>query len=163
MDTLCKVMTVLVFILFLALAQRSIRVIFLAQGNGTIILMHVGILILYISILLFSYLYAPQSYTLTDKELSINRPAKNKSIPIEEITEVRLPISSDFLGTIRTFGVGGLFGYYGKYYNSRIGSMTWYVTQRKNRILIRTKKEEKIIISPDDISLLDALQNKVRK
>ena len=36
--------------------------------------------------------------------------------------------------------------------------MTWYVTQRENRILVRTQQGEKLILSPDDISLVDKVQ-----
>ncbi|MDZ7614650.1 MAG: PH domain-containing protein [Flavobacteriaceae bacterium] len=60
--------------------------------------------------------------------------------------------------TIRTLGVGGLFGYFGYFWNREIGSMIWYTSQQKNRILITLKNEDKIVISPDDPSLYDSLK-----
>jgi hypothetical protein len=51
---------------------------------------------------------------------------------------------------MRTFGNGGLFGYTGKYYNSRFGKMTWYCTQRKNYVLLILSDKKKIVITPDN-------------
>ena len=52
--------------------------------------------------------------------------------------------------TVRTFGVGGLFGYFGKFANRALGSMTLYATRRNNYVLIITTDERKIIITPDE-------------
>jgi hypothetical protein len=51
---------------------------------------------------------------------------------------------------IRTFGVGGLFGYYGKFANTKLGSMTWYATRKDRAILVRTIDNKKIILTPDE-------------
>ena len=53
-------------------------------------------------------------------------------------------------GVIRTFGVGGLFGYYGQFYNSKIGSMTWYATRQNNTVLVRTIDNKNIVLTPDE-------------
>lgn len=58
------------------------------------------------------------------------------------------------IGSIRLFGVGGLFGYYGKYYNFKMGHMTLYTTQKRNRILMTMITGKKIIISPDDLNII---------
>ena len=47
------------------------------------------------------------------------------------------------------FGVGGLFGYYGNFVNSTLGSMTWYATRRDKAVLITTLENKKIIVTPD--------------
>ena len=88
----------------------------------------------------------------------IHRAIKNRVIKISEIIEIKTVDSNDLSGTIRTFGNGGLFGYYGKYYNSKFGNMIWYVTQRRNRILIETNQGKKIIISPDDIGMVEKVK-----
>ena len=158
LDTLCKALTAGVFILFIAIGQKNVRAIFAAHGDLTPTLIHGSVLLLFVVTVVISYLYSIKTYTLTDSELVINRPISNRVIKISDITEIRTTDSADYSGTIRTFGNGGLFGYYGKYYSSPLGNMTWYVTQRKNRILIRTKQSDKIIISPDDISLVEKVQ-----
>ncbi len=52
--------------------------------------------------------------------------------------------------TIRKIGVGGLFGYYGKFVKRSFGSMTFYATRRNNYVLVTMTDDRKIIITPDD-------------
>lgn len=158
LDTLSKVITVGIIILFFVIGYKSIKAIMVAKGDITTILMHAGIILFLIVTIVCCYLFGTQKYLVVNNELIIKRPIKEKRIVISDIEEVRLVNDCNVTGTIRTFGVGGLFGYYGKYYNKTFGSMTLYTTQQKNRIFIRTKKQDKIIISPDDMSLLDKLK-----
>jgi len=53
--------------------------------------------------------------------------------------------------SVRTFGVGGLFGYFGKFWNKEYGNMTWYATRRDKAIMIITKENKKIILTPDEV------------
>ena len=39
--------------------------------------------------------------------------------------------------------------------------MTFYATKRGNRIIVRTKNDEKIIITPDNQTILGELKEKV--
>lgn len=120
-----------------------------------------GISLLYFSIVFISYLYAPTSYTLEADNLIINRSASNKIIKLSNIINVREVSKDEMKGSIRTFGNGGLWGYYGKYHNTKLGNITLYTTQWKNYILIETKEKRKIIITPDDIDLLQELKEKI--
>lgn len=159
MDTLAKIITLGVVILLVAIGQSSFRTLLKFNDiDFTTILIHSGILLLFVAILLGSYLYSPQKYEIQDAQLIIKRPIGDKAVNITEITEIRKIKKGEISGTIRTFGVGGLFGYYGKFLNSTFGHMTYYVTQRKNMILLKTKAGKKIIISPDDINLADRLE-----
>ena len=158
LDSLSKTITSGVFILFIFIGQKNLNGIIKADGDSVSVVIHGDILLLLPVILIFSYLFSSRSYTLTNNELIINRPIGNRVINIADISEIKIPDASDFSGTIRTFGNGGIFGYYGKYYNSKLGNMTWYVTQKLNRILILTKQGDKIIISPDDFGLVDKVQ-----
>ena len=61
----------------------------------------------------------------------------------------------------RTFGVGGLYGYYGKFYNRTFGSMTWYATRRDKLVLVKFQNKKKIILTPDEpVALIAALKIK---
>jgi hypothetical protein len=77
--------------------------------------------------------------------------------------EVRKLENFETRGTLRTFGVGGLFGYFGKFYIPSIGSCTFYATQSKNKILITTHNDHKIILTPDDLSLAVQLEQFKKK
>lgn len=79
------------------------------------------------------------------------------SIKLEDINQVRTLTDNEMQGTVRTFGVDGLFGYFGKYHTPGIGHTTFYATQQKNKILIVTNNDNKIVITPDDISLANKL------
>ncbi len=159
MDTLAIIMTFGVVILFVAIGQNSVRTLLKFENiDFTTILIHSGILLLLVAILLGSYLYSPQQYQIRNGQLVVKRPIGSKTMALNDITEIRKIKKGEMSGTIRTFGVGGLFGYYGKFHNSTFGHMTYYVTQRKNMILLKTKAEKKIIISPDNINLADSLE-----
>lgn len=97
--------------------------------------------------------------SLTEMKEVVVSGGKRKGETINEMTT----LSAREIGTmIRTFGNGGLFGYYGKFHSSKLGSMTLYATQSKNRILIKTIHGSQIMITPDDLSLVEALQEKIR-
>lgn len=160
-DTLSKVISVGVIILFVFIGMRSVKALLVAQGDTTTILIHSGILLFLFATLFISYLYSTQHYLITDNEFIIKRPIGERKILIADIAEIRLVEQSDMTGTIRTFGNGGIFGYYGKYHNKTFGSMTLYTTQQANRVFIRTKSGDKIIISPDDLSLVDNLKSEL--
>src|SRR5437868_5275094 len=104
LDTLSKVMTGGVFVLFIAIGQRNVRAILAAHGDMTPILIHGGVLFLFLAIIVGSYLYSTNSYSVTNNELIIHRPMKDRVIKIADIAEIRTVDSTDFSGTIRTFG-----------------------------------------------------------
>jgi hypothetical protein len=158
-DTLTKVLTLGVIVFFAYIAQKSVKALLVAEGDTTTILIHSGVIFVLLATLVVSYLFSTQNYLIDNNEFVIRRPISERKISIADIEEIRLVGEGDMTGTIRTFGNGGLFGYYGKYYNKTFGSMTLYTTQRANRVFIRTKSGSKIIISPDDLSLIDKLKS----
>lgn len=103
-----------------------------------------------LSIYLICFNLKPLRYELGENELIISRIIMSVRINISDIESLTLISKEKLNGTIRTFGVGGLFGWYGKFSNSQLGNMTWYLTRRDKAILIITKTHKKILISPDD-------------
>lgn len=116
-----------------------------------------------LAIFLFCYAIAPQYYVLTDSELKIKRLFRSVQLPLTEIkTAYEVPDAKKMASSsIRTFGVGGLFGYFGKFWNKEQGNMNWYLTNFKNVILIETTTGKKNLISPDDPQMLQFLQKKL--
>lgn len=105
-DTLCKVITFGVIVLFIFIGQENLKAILAAQGDLTPTLIHVGILLLFVSIIIGSYLFSTYSYTVTSDKLIIHRSIKDRVIKISDITEIRTVDLAEFSGIIRTFGVG---------------------------------------------------------
>jgi hypothetical protein len=157
LDPLAKGITIGGAALLLAIGQENVRALLAASGDVQTIVLHSGPLLLFIAVLLGNWLYAPQSYTLDRSGLTINRPIGKVSIRHEDIKHVRLLAANETRGTLRTFGLGGFFGYFGKFYIPGIGHSTFYATQWRNKILITTCNNKKIVISPDDSSIVDKL------
>lgn len=103
------------------------------------------------------YLFRTLKYTITDNQLIIHRPIGMVGIDLADITEVKIIDIGSLPITVRIFGSGGFFGFYGSFYNSELGNFTMYATKRSNRVLINTRSRGKIIITPDDLGLCDAL------
>ena len=145
LDATAKVITASITILFAALIAMDISLID-QTGRTVSILVLVGLL----SIYFITFSIRPISYSLTGEKLIIQRPLKNVTISRSVIKSVEQLGSDKLSGTIRTFGVGGLFGYFGKFANSKLGNMTWYATRRDKAVLVRTVNNQKIILTPNN-------------
>ncbi len=116
-------------------------------------------------LLIFTYVYKVNSYQVSDKYLIINRPISffNKKINLNEISSAKVLEVNGFKGIVRTFGNGGLFGYSGSYHSSSLGDFKMYATHQKNLVLIVLKGDEgKIVLSPDDTNLVNAVCAKIK-
>ncbi|MFN8322554.1 MAG: PH domain-containing protein [Chitinophagales bacterium] len=98
---------------------------------------------------IFCYLYHPTAYSVSRDVITIHRPLSSVIISRSDILEIRIPTQAEMRWSIRTFGVGGLFGYFGKFTNTQLGNMTWYATQRSNYVLLITNTN-RIILTPDN-------------
>ena len=159
LDTLSKVITAGTFLLFVGVGYRSVKALLNANGDVTTILIHAAIILFLTGVLTVSFLFSPRSYKLTKDHLIINRPIGDIQIALSEIEEARAIQEGEMNSTVRTFGNGGLFGYYGKYHNPQLGHMKFYTTKRNNRVLVKKTDGKKIIISPDNDDLLNEMKS----
>jgi len=120
-DLTVQIITIGVVILFAFLGYKSIMGLINSNGNLAPILFHWSVIVFLFGTLLLCFLYAPKSYSVNEDKLVIHRPLNDKYIPIDSIVEIRPINKSEFKGTIRTFGVGGLFGNYGKFHSNGHG------------------------------------------
>jgi hypothetical protein len=100
-------------------------------------------------LILIVFLFRPISYTINENSVIDHRVLKGIAIPKANIVEKKQIPSEDTTWTIRTFGVGGLFGYYGKFFHTKYGSMIWYATQRKNYVMLVTQGT-KFVLTPNE-------------
>ena len=145
MDTFAKGITIGVTILFAVIIFQQYSLI---KNAGQEIHSYTTVALLLIYFIAFAF--RPLNYKLTTDELTIHRPFLDVKIKRSQIKNVELLNSGDIGLTIRTFGVGGLFGYYGKFANTKLGSMTWYATRKDKTVLVQTVDNRKIILTPDD-------------
>jgi ABC-type glucose/galactose transport system permease subunit len=94
---------------------------------------------------IYAYFNAPKFLELTESQLIVHKRKGRKNISYDQISETRIykPDKSD----IRTFGVGGLFGFFGDYKNAVIGNYQAFVGDFNQAFLIKTKDGKNDVIS----------------
>ncbi len=144
-DKQVKIFTVAICCIFF-LSVIGLMGVYLSEQMIVLPVLAVIIILAFILV----YVYRPVSYTVTNDQLAINRIAGTVFISRAAIKKVDIINKKVVDGAVRTFGVGGLFGYFGKFSNSKIGAMTWYVS-RMDKLVLITTESEKILVSPDDL------------
>ncbi|MBB6460406.1 PH domain-containing protein [Flammeovirga kamogawensis] len=158
LDTLAKILTAFTISISVFVTYNSIiNLMYYSTNLFSENLLHLFIIVVMVAFFAFCFLFAPKGYRVTDNKLIILRRGKNKSYQLEEIEKIITPTKSEMRNTIRTFGVGGFFGYFGKFSNKKYGKLTFYISQRKNYIIAFLKSGEKIVLSPDDLLLVNSL------
>ncbi|MBZ5856821.1 PH domain-containing protein [Flavihumibacter profundi] len=145
LDNLAKGITIGVTVLFafIIIGQYSI---IKDAGRAIPIYTTVGLVLVYF----IAYAFRPIHYVFTPDKLIIHRLISDVKIDCSQIRSVELLEKEQIGMAIRTFGVGGLFGYFGKFASRKLGSMTWYATRRNNYVLVQTMDNKKIILTPDE-------------
>ena len=139
-DRFVQTTTVLTIILFSVLF-----LIFASSGNslGLALLVIIGV-----PLLVLCYLFAPSGYAISESHVLIRRKIGSVRISLANIESIEQDsLACPFWG-IRTFGVSGIFGYFGRFYTKHLGHYSMYVTDRQKAVVIRTNKT--YVISPDD-------------
>lgn len=145
LDKTAKIVTLIITILFASIIIGQYFLI--TEGTRSIpIFTTVLLLVLYFGVFAFRV----TGYSITTDKVIIHRPFDNIKIDKTDIKSVEALDKSKLSWSIRIFGVGGLFGYYGRFANSKIGRMTWYATRRDKPVLVVTNYDAKIILTPDD-------------
>ena len=103
-----------------------------------------------ILILVITYGFSPKAYALEDRQLIIYRPFHRKFYSTTDMKTVSIVSKKDMPRSIRVFGVGGLFGYFGLFRNSRYETMIWYATRRDQFVVIERSNGRTIVLTPDD-------------
>ena len=145
LDKLTLFLTIGITILFLVIGVGSI---YLEQDEKSDVPIYVAAFLFLIYVLCYGL--SPKSYEINEKSLIIKRPFKDVIIDRSQIASATAVESSKLRWAVRTFGVGGLFGYFGKFWNKEFGDMTWYASQRSHTVLIITNDNQKIILTPDE-------------
>ncbi len=102
-------------------------------------------------LLLAMFAYSARGYAVTEDVIVIRRWIGNIRIPLSAVREARPATTDDFRGSIRVWGSGGVFGYYGLFRTSRLGRCYWYLTDRQRSVVVRTA-EKTYLVSPDNVA-----------
>lgn len=145
LDITAKLMTASITLLFVMIAVGPGL---LGKTGDTEI--QIGVLLFLLVVYGITYAFSPLAYEVNETDLIIKRPFRNVVIPRYQIKNVFMIAQGKLTWSIRTFGVGGLFGYFGQFWNKEFGSMTWYVTRRNKTVMVITRNNKKIVLSPED-------------
>ena len=146
LDSTSKKITLLISLLFLVII--SVQMFLFVPYH---IWPGLAVALLLLIIYVLTYLYHPVSYGIKDKNVVVHRYVSDVVVLRSDIKKIELVATQKLNGAIRTFGVGGVFGYFGQFLNRDLGCMTWYATQRNHdAVLIELNNNKKIIITPDE-------------
>ena len=145
LDNLAKVVTIVTTILFAAIIIGQFSLI-KDQGKSVPIFTTILLSLIYFG----TFSFRPICYKLTNDKLIIHRPLTDIKIHRTEIKSVERIDKGKLSWAVRIFGVGGLFGYWGKFSNTKLGSMTWYATRRNNAVMVTTIYNKKIVLTPNE-------------
>lgn len=96
--------------------------------------------------LIFTVVYQPRKLILSETHIIMKRIVGRVCISYSDIADISL-YNRENVVEIRTFGIGGLGGYIGKFYNSKVGFYTAYVGDYSQAFLIKTNNGEKYVMS----------------
>lgn len=156
-DRMATVVTVVVTILFIAL---SIVPFFTSSTSDTLgkwIMFGASGLVWVI--FLFAWFLRPEGYGIIGNQLILHRPMRSREIALSDISGIVVPEPKKLRWSVRLFGSGGLFGYFGKFRNSTFGTMNWYATRLGKFVVIILRSGEKIVVTPDDESFAAHLRS----
>lgn len=125
--------------------------------GGTILLLIVSFFyvdfegaIFVIGILLICTLLAIQGYSIENGMLKIHRIGWTKDFNLKNLTSAEFnPVAT--AGSIRTFGIGGLFGFIGYFHNSFLGNYRAYATDMSDSVVLNFEGK-KVVITPEQPS-----------
>lgn len=141
------VLTFAVFGLWIGLSGWFLWQICTSNSNSELITELIVLNVIMLPMILICEGLAPQRLEISKKKLVILRRYKSVTIHADEVLSVdRLPKNA-LRGAVRTCGVGGFFGYFGRYYQGSIGAFQLYATSFDNLFLIRLANGKKIVIS----------------
>ncbi|RKX32747.1 MAG: hypothetical protein DRP71_11615 [Verrucomicrobia bacterium] len=105
-------------------------------------------------------LFRVRGYDLEDDHIRVRRIAFPVRLPIAALKSVEK--APELMNrSVRTFGNGGLFGFYGRFWKPGLGKFTAYVTNPENTVVLKSD-DRMIALSPDQPrAFVQALREKL--
>jgi hypothetical protein len=111
-------------------------------------------------VLVMTHLLHPLSYTIVPDAIKINRLIFSITIQTVDIIHLEKISVADLAITVRLFGSGGVWGYFGIFHSGVHGRLTMMASDMQQLILITTATT-KYVISPENTqAFLEAYNNR---
>ena len=105
--------------------------------------------LIFVPLMVVTWLQAPQTLMIDRNTLTIGRRMKPVTISLSDIRRVERVESKVVRRAMRKVGNGGLWAYTGRYYHSSVGNYQLYATELRDLLLIETDKQKYVISSVD--------------
>ena len=105
--------------------------------------------LIFVPLMVVTWLQAPQTLMIDRNTLTIGRRMKPVTISLGNIVRVERVESKVVRRAMRKVGNGGLWAYTGRYYHSSVGNYQLYATELRDLLLIETDKQKYVISSVD--------------
>jgi hypothetical protein len=113
-----------------------------SRGDVTILLFLLALMLLATAVL------GIRSYRLTNDELHVRHFGWSQRWRLRDLRDINVR-PGVLTGSIRTMGIGGFFGYIGRFRSSMLGDYQAYVTDGSRSVVLRFA-DRTLVISPDD-------------
>ena len=155
-----KIMTA-IFLPILFIADLSVLVTAFSNNDEILVTIMMLSLFLIISVSIFSiYAYSPRYITVSDSHICLYRGIGKVQIKYSDITDFGIFNNKEFAA--RTFGIGGIFGYTGKFYTKTLGNHTEYVGNYSQAFYLILRNGKKYVFSCEDRdTVLKELKDKI--
>jgi hypothetical protein len=101
-----------------------------------------------LAILLVAAAFAIRGYSVMDGKLLIHRLGWSNKFDLSELVTAEASPGAT-MGSLRTMGIGGLFGFVGHFHNEILGSYKAFATNEFNTVVL-VFGNQTIVVTPDD-------------
>ena len=155
-DRTLRVSTAVVGLALVAVAAFLVRLGAATETTGATALTALVVAVL-ASTLGLAWALAPKGFSIEAGRLRVERPLLPIDVPLAAIRAAGALPDGTFRGSLRLAGSSGLFGYYGRFWNRRLGAFRAYATRRTGLVLVEAAAG-RFVLSPEPPDrFLDAL------
>ncbi len=132
LDMRARLLTIFVIALLMLLGRESMMIVAVLVGLILLATLIVGI----------------RGYRLTEDELLIRHVGWSQRWSLRELRDITVR-PGVLSGSMRTLGIGGFFGYIGRFRSTLLGDYQAYVTDGSRAVVLRFT-DSTVVVSPDD-------------
>ncbi len=116
-------------------------------GSGSSILIALATIVIPVLIPIASAFWMIRGYVLEGETLSIQRLGWQSMLDLKELVSAEVDPEA-MARSHRTFGIGGLFCFYGRFTNKKLGAYRAYATDPKRSVVLKFQ-DQTVVVSPD--------------
>lgn len=143
MDNTVKIITTIVHFAIL-----PIPIVLYFQAGIELTILNVLILGVLFSL---TYVLRPFQYTIDEFGITVHKKILPKTILFDNIASIETIAYKELKVRLRLWGSGGLWGWFGMFLSAEYGKLNMQITEKNNLLLISTKDEKYIVLSPTEV------------